>query len=174
MDQQTARQALPRLVPPSRHAPGPRYPTPFHFLREARPDPLGYTLRAVREYGDVVRVSAWPLVFHLLAHPDHVKHVLQENNRNYWKGEIVAKMRVLIGDGLFTSEGDVWRRQRRLAQPAFHRQRIEGFAAIMTGATAQALEGWEPAARAAQPIDVMQEMSRLTLAIVGRACSASI
>ena len=76
----------------------------------------------------------------MLYHPDHVKHVLQENNRNYWKGNLIARVKPLIGEGLFTSEGDFWRRQRRLAQPAFHRQRIEELATIMSTAGARMLE----------------------------------
>ncbi|MBA2269067.1 MAG: cytochrome P450 [Chthoniobacterales bacterium] len=62
----------------------------------------------------------------LLSHPDHVRHVLQDNNRNYVKG--YGKVRVLLGNGLVLSEGSFWWRQRRLMQPVFHRQRLAGFA----------------------------------------------
>ena len=154
---------------PARRAPGPRHATVLGFVREAVPDPLAYMMRVCERHGDVVRVDAWPLFFHILVHPDHVRHVLQENNRNYWKGEIIARMKALIGEGLFTSEGDFWRRQRRLAQPAFHRQHIENFAAIMSEATAEALERWRAPARDGRPVDVLAEMSRLTLTVVGEA-----
>lgn len=157
------------LASRSQRAPGPRYLTPFGFFIAARPDPVGYMAAAVRQFGDVVRIQAGPLRAHLIAHPDHIKYVLQENNRNYVKGKLVEKSKMLIGDGLFTSEGDFWRRQRRLVQPAFHRQRIEGFATIMTDATATMLERWRAPAIAGQPVDVMAEMSALTLSIVGRA-----
>ncbi len=129
-----------------RRAPGMRYPTAFHFFMAARRDPLGLLRTAAAEFGDVVRVDAWPLHVHLLFHPDGIKHVLLDNNRNYWKGGLIGRVKPLIGEGLFTSEGDFWRRQRRLAQPAFHRQRIESFAAMMGAAGAQMLDDWQAAA----------------------------
>lgn len=153
----------------ARRAPGIRYPTAFHFLFAARRDPLGLLLAAAREYGDVVRFDAWPYVIHMLYHPEHIKYVLQENNRNYWKGNLVGRVKPLIGEGLFTSEGDFWRRQRRLAQPAFHRQRIENFVTIMSTAGARMVEGLEPAATSGTPVDFMEHMSRVTLRIVGQA-----
>jgi cytochrome P450 len=153
----------------ARRAPGKRYPTPFHFFYAARRDPLAFLRWAAREYGDVVRFDGWPFVVHVLYHPDHVKYVLQENNRNYWKGNLIGRVKPLIGDGLFTSEGDFWRRQRRLAQPAFHRQRIEAFATIMSNAGARMLDGWETAATEGTPIDLMEHTSRVTLRVVGQA-----
>ena len=104
---------------------------------------------------------------YLFTHPDAVKHVLQDNNQNYVKGEIIGRVKVLIGEGLFTSEGDFWRRQRRLAQPAFHRERIAGFVDTMVRRTAERLDRWEPAVRSGEPIDVAAEMNALTLTIVG-------
>jgi cytochrome P450 len=153
----------------ARVAPGPRYALPFGFFIEARRDPLGYLQGVARQFGDVVRVGAWPVLFHMAYHPDHIKYVLQENNRNYWKGDLVGKAKPLIGDGLFTSEGDFWRRQRRLAQPSFHRERIARFAAIMADATGRLLDQWQAQAGVSRPIDIMPELSALTLSIVGRA-----
>lgn len=166
--ERTAQHPLPQLLAAPRRAPGPWYPTPLHFLARALSDPVGYMRREVERHGDVVRVTAWPLHFHVVAHPDHIKYVLQENNRNYWKGEVVAKMKGLIGEGLFSSEGDFWRRQRRLAQPAFHRERIQAFAALMAEASGAVFDRWQTAADEGRPLDVMEEMSRLTLTIVGR------
>ncbi|MGH7785493.1 MAG: cytochrome P450 [Candidatus Binatia bacterium] len=154
----------------ARRAPGKRYPTPFHFFLAARRDPLAMLSSARHEYGDVARFDAWPLVVvHMLYHPEHIKHVLQDNIRNYWKGGLIGRVKPLIGEGLFTSEGDFWRRQRRLAQPAFHRQRIESFATIMSTAGARMLDDWETAAAAGTPIDLMEHASRVTLRIVGQA-----
>jgi len=153
----------------ARVAPGPRYRLPFGFFMEARPDPLGYLQRVAQQFGDVVRIGAWPVLFHLAYHPEHIKYVLQENNRNYWKGDLIGKAKALIGDGLFTSEGDFWRRQRRIAQPSFHRERIARFAAIMADATTRMLDRWEPQAHGPEAIDVMPELSALTLSVVGRA-----
>lgn len=153
----------------ARRPPGKHYPTAFHFFYAARRDPLAFLRWAAHEYGDVVRFDAWPFIVHVLHHPDHIKHVLQDNNRNYWKGSLMRRVKPLIGEGLFTSEGDFWRRQRRLAQPAFHRQRIESFARIMSNAGTQMLDGWEGAAAAGTPIDLMEHTSRVTLQVVGQA-----
>ncbi|MEO8604756.1 MAG: cytochrome P450, partial [bacterium] len=156
-------------APGAARAPGRRYPTALHFFLAARRDPLGLLRQTFEEYGDVMRFDAWPLIAHVVYHPDHIKHVLQDNNRNYWKGDLVGRTKPLIGEGLFTSEGDFWRRQRRLAQPAFHRQRIESFAALMRDATARMLDDWEAPAAAGTPIDLMEHTSRVTLHIVGQA-----
>jgi cytochrome P450 len=104
----------------------------------------------------------------LLFHPEYVRHVLQDAHHKYVKGALVARSRPLIGNGLFSSEGDFWRRQRRLAQPAFHRQRIEAFAGTMAEATSAMLERWESHAAGGVAFDVAEEMSALTLGIVGR------
>ncbi|MBI3784399.1 MAG: cytochrome P450 [Deltaproteobacteria bacterium] len=153
----------------ARRAPGKRYPTPFHFFLAARRDPLAMLRWGLAEFGDIARIESWPLMVHLLYHPEHIKHVLQDNNRNYWKGNLIGRVKPLIGEGLFTSEGDFWRRQRRLAQPAFHRQRIESFASIMCRAGERMLDGWEETAATTRPFDLMEEMSRVTLSIVGMA-----
>jgi len=147
---------------------GPRYWTPFGMTAAFRPDPLTYYMTAFRTFGDLVGFHAGPFRTLLVVHPDHIKHVLQDNNHNYEKGVVIATLKVLIGEGLFTSEGDFWRRQRRLAQPAFHRQRLAGFATTMTDATRVMLDRWEGVARDGGTLDVAAEMTRLTLGIVGR------
>lgn len=147
---------------------GPRYWTPYGMVAGLRDAPLAYLTQSFREFGDVVGFKSGPFHSVLIADPDHVKHVLQENNRNYVKGVVIAKIKVLVGEGLFTSEGDFWRRQRRLAQPAFHRERVAGFAATMTDATASLLERWQGRAQSGAAFDVAADMSRLTLSIVGR------
>jgi len=147
--------------------PGPFYWTPFGAGEEMRGDPLAFTARMAREYGDAVCMRLGPIRVYLFHHPDAVKHVLQDNNQNYVKGEIIGRVKVLIGEGLFTSEGDFWRRQRRLAQPAFHRERIAGLAGTMIRRTAERLDGWELAVRRGEPIDVGAEMNALALTIVG-------
>jgi cytochrome P450 len=148
--------------------PGPFYSTPFVAGRELRRDPLGMTLRVWREYGDTTCIRMGPLRFYMAFHPDDVKHVLQENNQNYVKGALIARARVLVGNGLFSSEGPFWRRQRRLMQPAFHRQRIAGFVDTLVACTTRALDRWEPHAEAGTVFDVADEMNRLTLTIVGQ------
>jgi cytochrome P450 len=132
-----------------------------------RRDPLAFVSALAREYGDVVCLGLGPIRIYLLHHPDAVKHVLQDNNQNYVKGPVIGRVKVLIGEGLFTSEGDFWRRQRRLAQPSFHRERIADFAATMVRCTAERLDRWETPARRGETLDVLAEMNALTLTVVG-------
>lgn len=151
-----------------RDAPGPVYWEPFTIARRMLRDPLGMMEQSWREHGDVVRSRIGPIAYYALFHPEHVKHVLLNNNRNYVKGPIIARAKVLIGDGLFSSEGETWRRQRRLAQPAFHRQRIGAFADTMTACARDMLDSWRDAAASGATFDLMEGMSRVTLRIVGK------
>jgi len=122
---------------------------------------------AARE-GDVVRLRLGREVF-LLNHPDHAQRVLHDNHTNYRKNFFYARMKPMIGEGLLTSEGAEWKRRRRLAQPAFHKERLAGFAAIMAHHTGSMLDRWSDAAARGAPVDVAAEMMRLTLTVVGHA-----
>lgn len=126
--------------------------------------PLATLLEAAREGGDVARIDLASERFYLLSNPEHVRHVMQENSKNYVKG--YGKAAVLLGNGLVLSEGTFWRRQRRLMQPAFHRSRLAGFADIMVGETARMLDGWEVRAAGGRPLDVAMEMTLLTQRII--------
>src|SRR5208282_922327 len=148
-------------------APGPRGELLTGNLREFRRDVLGLLLRSSREYGDVVRFRLGPLVVHLLNHPDHVEHVLQSGARNYDKAtRSSAKIRGICGDSLLTSNGELWKRQRRLMQPSFHRQRIAGLATAMTDLTAAMLQRWQTHLGNGEPLEIASEMMRLTYSIV--------
>lgn len=154
--------------------PGPRYRTPFALLGDFRRDPLRLLNDTFRAYGDLVRFrfapGEWgPFCSYLVCRPEHVKHVLHDNYKNYWKGFAVGRIKVVTGQGLFLSEGELWHRQRRLAQPAFHRQRIEGFVNLMTESIAAMLERWRPVAASGEPIDMAAEMTPLTTSVVWKA-----
>ncbi len=153
--------------------PGPRYLNPFGFIREFKRDPLQVFFESFRRYGDAVcfRTPTGPLYF--FAHPDHVKHVLQVNHQNYWKGRIFERLKRFGGEGLIFSEGEHWRRQRRLAQPAFARQRVEAQAEMMTACAEAVVERWRRPAASGEIIDVAAEMSRVTLEIVAKALFGS-
>ncbi len=153
----------------SKIARGPRGDLLTGNLRAFRRDVLGLMLKSSREYGDVVRFRIGPFVVHLLNHPDHVEHVLQSHARNYDKATRSSwKIRLISGDSLLTSNGDVWQRQRRLMQPSFHRQRIAGLASQMTALTSEMLQGWDAHVATVQPLDLASEMMRLTYTIVGK------
>lgn len=139
----------------------------FGALPELRRDMLG-TFERIARLGDVVQIRLPLRVGFLVTHPDGVKHVLVDNHKSYGKKTRGYQMlRHALGQGLVTSEGEHWRRQRRIAQPAFHHQRIAGFAEIMTRATEALLESWAPAAKSGAPIELHDEMMRVTLRIVG-------
>jgi cytochrome P450 len=129
-------------------------------------DPYGFERRAVREYGDVVRWKVPGSWTYHLAHPDYVEHVLVRNNQNYVKGEVFQQtLGPVTGHGLLNSEGEFWRRQRHLVEPAFHPDRISTYAEMMVDVTDRRIEAWEPGERR----NVRDDMSTLTLEIVGRA-----
>ena len=137
-------------------------------LREFRSDPLRMFVSSGQEYGDVVRFRFGPVYYYYLRHPDHVQHVLQTNHRNFGKQTFGwLNMKPLLGEGLLTSDGDFWLRQRRIAQPAFHRERIAAFAEAMNRATIEMLARWEKIAARGGSLDVHAEMMRVTLRIVG-------
>ncbi len=146
--------------------PCPRGGPLLGHARALRSDPLHFLEAQAQAHGDVVRVDAGLASLVLLAHPDGVRHVLQEHARHYTKqSRGFAVLRELLGQGLLTSEGGAWLRQRRLAQPAFHRQRLEGFARLMVDAASDLASELEARARRATPFDVAEDATRLTLRI---------
>lgn len=160
------------LIPVDRPriAPGLRQllPLPYGHVARSRRDPLGFLMDGARRFGAVFHHQFGPFVFILVSHPDGVRHVLQDNYRNYPRSWLYRRTRPLIGDGLVSTEGEVWRRQRRMVQPAFTHQRVAALAAPMTELAARMLDRWEAHAGAGRPFDVAAEMVTLTLDIVGR------
>jgi cytochrome P450 len=158
-------------TPRAKTAPGfsQLVPGPFGPLAQSRRDPLGFLMGMFDRFGDVFRYRIGPMVFHQVAHPDGVKHALLDNQRNYPRSWIYGRTKVVVGEGLVTTEGAPWRRLRRLAQPAFHHRRIAALTGVMTDAIHAMLARWRGLASAGAPVDITAEFSRLTLNIVGRA-----
>jgi len=129
-------------------------------------DPPEYFVQVARRYGGVVTLS--PTRVYLVTDPDGVKHVLQDNHTNYIKGPWYNVLKPLFGDGLFTIDGEYWKRQRRLVQPAFQRKHHPRLAGIVTDATSSMLQRWEANAFRAQAIDARTEVILLTLEILLR------
>jgi cytochrome P450 len=118
----------------------------------------------MREHGDIVFFRLGPQPAYFLNHPDHIKEVLVTGNSSFIKGRALQRSKKLLGEGLLTSEDPLHRRQRRLAQPAFHRQRIASYASTMVTYAERTASHWQHG----ETLDISQEMTRLTLAIVGK------
>jgi cytochrome P450 len=148
--------------------PGPRgYPF-LGVLPQLRSNPLRTFLAAADRYGDVVYLKAGPYHGYQVSSPEDIRHVLQENYRNYHKSPLYERLKDVAGDGLVTSEDATWLRQRRLAQPAFHRERLAAMVETMAGAVDETLERWDGYARTGEPIDVGAQMMDLTQRIIVR------
>jgi cytochrome P450 len=141
--------------------PGPRRGFPLQRLLAFRRDPLRFLERMQHDHGDIVHFKLGPRRFYLVAHPEHARDVLVTNHRNFIKSLALQRSRALLGEGLLTSEGEHHLRQRRLAQPAFHRDRVAAMGDAMVR-RASAFR-WRPG----DTLDVGREMNRLTLGIAG-------
>jgi cytochrome P450 len=145
-------------------APGPRQYRLTGNLPEFKRDRLGYLTELAREFGDCVSIRLGPRRMMIINHPDLVEEVLVTKNRLFIKHFALRGTGPTLGNGLLTSEGDFWRKQRRLAQPAFHRERIAAHAKVMVDTTERMLTRWSDG----QTLDVQDEMMRVTLEIVAK------
>jgi cytochrome P450 len=149
--------------------PGPYFNPVSLILRGSPSDVLHLFMSIVREYGDVARMRGGPWSMYLVSHPNDVRYVLYDNHKNYSKKDrINALLKPVLGEGLLTSEGALWRQQRRLMQPAFHAQQLASIDAVVTDATRSMLERWRTHAAGGQPLEVLSEMRRLTFRILGK------
>ncbi|MBA2501577.1 MAG: cytochrome P450 [Pyrinomonadaceae bacterium] len=160
----TVKESASPLSASSVRAPGPASWLPggqlFHFRR----DPLQFMTNLRRDYGDVARFRIGPQGAFLLGHPDYIRDVLVTNQESFVKGRALQRAKRLLGEGLLTSENPLHRRQRRLAQPAFHRQRIAAYADVMVACADRISARWQDE----QTLDIAREMSLLTMAIIGK------
>lgn len=147
---------------PASDAPGPRSAV-LSYLR-LRHAPLRFWEGCAREYGGFVYVPFGPARVVVVSDPKLIERVLVEDAASYRKHYGTRILKRIIGEGLLTSEGDFWLRQRRLAQPAFHRKRIEGYGAVMVEFTDRMLSTW----RDGESRDMYTALSALTLEIVAK------
>lgn len=159
---------LPSAPSERRSPPGPRGHWLLGHAREIQHEALDFYLQLARDYGDVARVRLLTNTVYMVSHPDGIRRVLQKNHLDYDRNAFVYKpLRLFFGDGLISSDGAVWRQQRRLVQPVFHQQRINGLATQMTDAATIMLSRWENRANQDEPLDMHQEMRRITLYVAG-------
>ncbi len=148
------------LPPP----PGPRSPIPGGQMLAFRRDPIGLLTRLSHTYGDVVRYRLGAERITLLSHPGDIQEVMVSQQRNFTKSRALQWAKFLLGEGLLTSEGELHVRQRRLAQPAFQRQRVPAYGASMVATTQRLQQRWQDGEHRA----IDHEMSHLTLAIASK------
>ena len=152
---------------PNRSITRPPGPEP-HFLIGnfplGRPDPLAVFTGWAREFGDIFYYRAGWIHVYFLNSPELIESVLVTNQQNFRKDRVIQNSRWFLGQGLLTSEGGEWLRQRRLSQPAFHRERLALYARIINGCAEEMLDSWKDG----ENRDVHQEMMQLTLRVVAK------
>lgn len=165
MDTREVRPHLGAVTLPYTAIPGPRPHAIVGNIPQIKDDMLGFWSRVAREHGDFAafRVGAWPSV--LVSDPAAIETVLVKRARAFIKHRVFFRhVTALFGQGLLTSEGDFWLRQRRLAAPAFHTERLNAYARVMTDYTEAMLAEWRDGAE----LDAHHEMMAVTMKIVTR------
>jgi cytochrome P450 len=151
--------------------PSPKGHWLFGHGQEVSENPLKFYVKYQKEFGDVVKFkTVFGFSWYLVTDPTGIERVLQANQANYRKAPIMTSaLSLVIGNGLVISEGDFWRRQRRLMQPAFHRQRLALLAETMQDSAAGTAERWEASfIKNGEPFEVTREMTDLTIKIAAR------
>ena len=159
------------LAKPSRLSTAPRRPHGLPFLGsllDVKRDRLGFLTKLAEGSGDVVMFRMGPKPVYFINCPDGVRRVLRDNYRNYKKGVGLIQAKPLIGEGLLTSEGELWQRQRRMARPAFEQAKVEGYGPAITSAADAMFARWEVALERKSRLNIFSEMSRLTLDVLVR------
>src|SRR5208283_1160628 len=115
------------------------------------------------EFGDIYRAGIYGTNVYVVSAPEYVEHVLLKNWQNYPKGLAIKRIALLLGNGLMVSKGEVWKRQRRMIQPAFNRSAIGSLHGMIVAANVRLLNDWEAAARAKASVNVTRDVSLMTL-----------
>jgi enediyne biosynthesis protein E7 len=157
----------------TRSIPGPKGKPVIGSLPEFRKSMVQALMDGWRDYGDVVRYRG-PISLISIAHPDHVQYILRDNAANYHHADFeIKKLQPTFRNGLVTSQGEFWARQRKMMQPTFHRERVDSFVSMMADTTAETLEQWQHLQDGNRLVDMRIEMQRLTLRILTNAVFSS-
>jgi cytochrome P450 len=119
-------------------------------------------------YGDIFKASIFGVNAYVIRSPEYAQHVVRKNWQNYARGQAIKRIALLLGNGLIVSEGEFWKRQRRMVQPAFHRNAVAALMGVITAANIALLEKWQQAAREGQTVNVTRDVSRMVLEVVLR------
>lgn len=151
-----------RRVPP-----GPSRAAALRMLLVMSRDRLGMMTAAAEQYGDASRLPVGHKALYFFNHPDFAKHILADNSANYEKGIGLVHARRALGDGLLTSEGELWRKQRKVIQPAFQSKRIAAQIGAIADEAARLVERLRRSAHRG-PVNIVTELTGLTLGVLGR------
>lgn len=153
--------------------PIPPYPKEKHWLFGSAYLLKGRSLEVIRtlsaKYGDIVSLSFPMNRVALITNPQYAKYVLLDNNKNYRKSLAYDVLKAVLGNGLLTSEGDFWKKQRRLIQPAFHKRKLEELTGMMVREAQHTVDKFKPLADSGKAIDISPEMTALTLEVISKA-----
>lgn len=155
---------MPGRFADKRSPPGPRARFPGYMMLQFLRRRLPFMIESVEKYGDIVLFKVGNERVHLFNHPDLIRDVLVTNQKNFVKSRALVRAKRLLGEGLLTSEGEFHLRQRRLTQPAFHRDRVAAYGRSMVDYAVRASSRWV----SAKSLDIHDEMMKLTLAIVAK------
>src|SRR5688572_12876924 len=144
--------------------PGPRGGVLLGAFREVQSDKLGVMTRYQREHGDVVALRLGPMRIAAVYHPALIEQALLKLGRSMHKGLIEQLVRPAAGNGIFLSEDDFWKRQRRMVSPPFHKARLAGYARTMAEVTTRVVSGW----RSGETRDVYRDTSRIGMAVAAK------
>jgi len=150
------------------HVPGPNQQFSLQFTREMTHNPIAYLSQMRKEYGDVVRLPFPLMRIYLVSDPDLIGRLLLNTGKNIGKSIGYHRIKLLLGEGLLTSSGDLWRSQRRLATPAFHQKAVHGFFDMIQEESLKLVEDLAQRIKQNPVINISEEMAKLTFTIIVR------
>ena len=157
--------------------PLPPFPEEEHWLFGSgyliKKNPIEQMGFFIRKYGDIFSLTVPLHKVAVISSPEFARYVLLDNNKNYTKSLAYDLLKALLGNGLLTSEGDFWKKQRRLIQPAFHRKKLEALTGMMIQTAEKTAERFSKYAATGQYFDMLPEMTALTLDVISKAIFSS-
>ncbi|MFN6946577.1 MAG: cytochrome P450 [Cytophagaceae bacterium] len=142
---------------------------PSNWLKLAKKPLLYFTERTLKNRNIVDLNLFLTVESYLLCEPEYIEHVMVKNNKNYKKGRSYEPLKLILGNGLLTSEGDFWKRQRRIAQPAFHKKVLAGFTESISNIVSEMIARWDKSIKEGNDtLNIADEMMKLTVHITSK------
>lgn len=153
--------------------PSPKGQPIIGHLKGFKNDPINFMLDSARAHGDMVLFRLLNKKIYFLNHPDAIRHVLHNNHKNYHKSPGYRPLRLLGGMGIFTSDGELWLKQRKLYQPAFSHSSIKGYTDSVLTNTNELIANWSVASKADEAVNISREMMKVTMSIISETLFSS-